>query len=132
MVQHCSSFQNPKGIISHFFLGRVTFQTGLLGISRLDSVAFLSQEEGQWEETHANPFFTALSEKPGINEDPGVSPPVGTLLDTPLQGAHSPPTTLGGEEYSAYSSHHKVGTPWRVACIAWAPSASNSFTNWDK
>lgn len=29
MVQHGPSVQNPKGIISHFFLGRVTFQMGL-------------------------------------------------------------------------------------------------------
>lgn len=70
-------------------------------------MVFLPQEEGQWEEMHANSFFTVLSEKPGIKEDPGVSLPAGTLLDMPLQEAHSLPTPLGGEEFSACSSHHK-------------------------
>lgn len=33
------------------------------------------------------------------------------LLDMPLKGAHSLSTPLGGEGYSACSSHHNGGLP---------------------
>lgn len=114
MVQHGPSFQNPKGVIPHFFLGCLTFQTGLLGMSRLDSVVFLPQEEGQWEEMHANPFFTAVSDKPGIKEAPGVSRPAGTLLDMPLQGAHSPPLVERGTVLIPHITRWGLPGEWHV------------------